>query len=52
MHMKKMLIISHQGNANQNDNITFTATRMALISKRDINKCWVEYGKTGTLIHG
>lgn len=47
-----LTIISHQENTNQNGNdITFTAARMALISKTDINECWGEHGETGTLIH-
>ena len=51
-HEKMLNIISHRGNANQDGNdISFTATGMALVSKADINKSWGECGETGTLTH-
>lgn len=45
---KYMKIISHEGNANQNQNVN---PRMAIIKKAENNKYCQERGKIGTLAH-
>lgn len=52
--MEKMLkIINHDRNANQNQNeLPFTPSKLAIILTTGNKKCWGGLGETGTLVHG